>query len=859
MTSRSMVTVRCVASSPARLRWYRSLAYAISATAESGAVFEATGTDPVPWVTVRPGSLIDLLPTSGSSLEIRRGPDGEREFPEPRRRWVEAIRSLVSPFPRVPSPAYRSEIGRDFARLSPGPSVVERVRFQTHWIRGRTGEIWVCRRFRYATQSRREFDARLERVGSIVAEDWAFRTGLVATAGPAPLGATRDWRRGTVRAVPREAWLTFSIESVPRTAEAPATPDRTEGSGTEGHEVVFGASGAGKTTYLAERAAREMTAGSAVVAIDLHGDLGPAILARVSEPIRSRVIVVDALDRPVPGIAILSGSGPDDDAAAAHLVAALKRLSPDGTDLYWGFRLERVFDSFVRLAQESGGTLLDLYDLLTDPTRRDVARLATRRPDLARFLDELAPIVRRQPEFLWSAATRLAKVVLVPGLTELLAPADGGLPVEELLDARRSIVVRLPFASLGPEAATFAGSLILTRIYLGLAARRDTRDGGPPVVFVIDEAHGFSPRLTAELLTESRKFGIRIVLATQFPDRLAPEVRSAAAGAPSEFVTFRVPPATAGSTGEWVGLPREEGERWLPSLPTGSAVRVNPEIGIARPFAVSGPSVALDSSSWARAVARTRQEFPFAFRPCSRQPYEDEATERLLLAVLAAEEAGRPVGPSQVVPSALSLPGRSPPAEVLGNRWNDLLGQHLLRVAPDGCHLTEAGERRLGLTSPTGAAREGAEHRGLLLATFRLFARRGYRIEIVRQGRFDTTLPDARLRQLASPPGTPPADLAAELDRVRRGWAWSFFGGRDVHIEVEVSGALRSERIRRGWRKASNRGAFALFVVGDPARARKIRSTLRNLSVGLDRAQVWTLRLPARPAVPLPGSRLPNG
>ena len=858
MTSRSTVTVRCVAPGPARLRWYCSLAYAISAMAESGAIIEATGTEPVPWVTVRPDSLVDLLSPSGASLEIRREPDRDGRLLDPPPRWIEAIRSLVSPVPRVPSPAFRSEIGRDFTRLSPGSSATERLGFQTHWIRGRTGEIWVCRRFRYAAPSRHGFDARLERVGSIVAEDWAFRTGVAATAGPAPPGATRDWRRGTVRAVPREAWWTLSVDSVPRTAEAPATTDRTGGPGIEGHEVVFGASGAGKTTYLAERAAREVTGGSAVVAIDLHGDLGPAILARLPEPARSRMIVVDVLDRPVAGIAILSGSGPNEDAAAAHLVAALKRLSPDGTELYWGFRLERVFDSFVRLAQESGGTLLDLYDLLTDPARRDAARLATRRPDLARFLDELAPIVRRQPEFLWSAASRLAKVVLAPGLTELLAPTDGGLPIEELLDARRSIVVRLPFASLGPEAATFAGSLVLTRIYLGLAARRATRGGAPPVVFLIDEAHGFSPRLTAELLTESRKFGIRIILATQFPDRLAPEVRSAAAGAPSEFVTFRVPPATAGSIAGWVGLPREEGERWLPGLPTGSAIRINPELGTARPFAVSGPFAALEPSCWAHAAARTRQEFPFAFRRHSTWQNGDGAVERLLLAVLAAEETGRPVDPSQIVPTALSLPGRSPPAEVLGDRWNDLLRQHFLCVRADGCRLTEAGERRLGLTPLTGAAREGTEHRALLLATFRLFARRGYRIEIVHQGRFDTTLPDARLRQLTSPPGTPPADLAAELDRVRRGWAWRFFGGRDVHIEVEVSGALRSERVRRGWRKARDREAFALFVVGDPARARKIRSTLRSLSVGPDRAQVWTVRLPYRPPVRLPGSSPPN-
>ena len=226
--------------------------------------------------------------------------------------------------------------------------------------------------------------------------------------------------------------------------------------------------------------------------VDLHGDLAPAILGRLSPESRLRVVAVDATLPPVPGVAALVPDGPRD-RAAAHLVAALKRLSPDGTDLYWGFRLERIFDTFVRLALETGGSLTDLYDLLTNPDRRDAARLATRSVELARFLDELSPVVRRNPEFLWSASTRLSKVVLVPALRELLAPEEGGLPVEALLTEGRSLLVRLPFASLGPEAAAFAATLLLGRIYLGVAATAERRGRPFPVSVVLDEVQATPP------------------------------------------------------------------------------------------------------------------------------------------------------------------------------------------------------------------------------------------------------------------------------------------------------------------------------------------------------------------------------
>jgi hypothetical protein len=844
---RSTRTVRCGGAGAIRRRWYRALAYAVASTSESGAVFEALATDPVPWVTVRPRALLDALPSADARLTLESAPV-RFALNEPPGSWARSWHTLVLATVGEPVEAFRTEVGRDSAAVVPPSAGGVWVAFQTHWIREPSGEVWVARRYAIAAPDATSLRKRRTAVGTLLSEEWSFRLGVPATSAPAPLGTRRDWRRGTIRAVPRAAWVAREPDRLAETAEVDHSPFVPTSS--EGHAVVFGASGTGKTAWLVERAADAIGRGTPVVAIDLHGDLAPRLVARLPAADRRRIVAIDASDRPVPGIAALSSGGPRDDATASHLVASLKRLSPDGTELHWGFRLERVLDCFVRLAQETGGTVLDVYDLLSNPARRDAARLATRRPELARFLDELDPILRRQPDFLWSAATRLAKLVVVPGVAELLAPRHEGLPVEDLLARGRSIIVRVPFATLGPEASTFAGSLLLGRVYLGLAARRTGQDVPTPVLFVLDEAHGFSPRLLTELLTESRKFGIRALLATQFPDRFAPEVRHAVAGSPTEFVTFRVPPAAAVAIGEWVGLSREDGSRWLPGLPPGHGIALDVERGIPRSFVVS-PGAAPETGPWADQVRETRTEFDVEGSDVAAPGDVEALTERLLFTVLAAEEEGRPVEPGLVVVRALTLPGPPPPTELLGSRWTELLRERLVWVEGDGCRLTDAGQRRLGLSVPTGAVRESPLHRALLVAVFRLFARRGYRIEIVRQGRFDTTLPDARFRQLATPSTASPARLAEELDRIRTGWAWRFFGGRDVHIEVEVSGARRPERIRRGWKKANDRGAFALFVVGDATSARQVRATLRRLAIGPDRAQVWTLRCPearSRPA-----------
>lgn len=844
MRSPDPVTVICRSTPSLQRQWFAALARLIaSAPPPAAALFETETHDPFPRVTVRPAEIVHALERSlvGGSVCIEdRAPTASAP---PSSCARERTAYLVARGRARVDTAVEPIAPLDRVGIAPGVVPGTWLGLQTFWLPARHGTLWLARRFRFAAPSRTEVDRRFLALGAAVAAEWSLRTGLPATFRSGGFGVGRDWRTGGLRTAPPEGWFERSPEVAARTIGPlePASAGLAERP-VETPAIVLGASGAGKTTYLARWGAGVVHRGGALVAIDVHGDLAPAILGRLTDEGRRRVVAIDATLPPVPGVAALASVG-STDRAAAHLVAALKRLSPDGTDLYWGFRLERIFDTFVRLALESGGTLTDLYDLLTNPDRREAARLATRTPELARFLDELSPVVRRNPEFLWSAATRLSKVVLVPALRELLAPEEGGVAVEPLLDGGRSLFVRLPFANLGPEAAAFAATLVLGRVYLGTAAVAERRGRPVPVSVVLDEVHAFSPRLIAEILTEGRKFGLCTLVATQYPDRLAREVESAARGALRGFVAFRVPRPSAAEVGAWLGLGPREAEELLPNLPTGQGLVRDPFSDGVRPVAPEKDDAVADPAAWRAAAEATRREFGVVERPLVDGHDGDAATERLLLAVLASAEAGNAVSPDELVAVATALPGSGPDPALLTHRLATLRKEGYLDEGENGLRLTAAGERRLGLTVPTGATRETAEHRALLMAAFRVFARRGYRLEILRQGRFDTTLPDARLRQLPdrSEVGVP-LDLATALEAARRGWAWRFFRGRDVHVEAEVSGALRPERVRHGVRKALARGAFALFVVGDASRARRVRTVVRGMGLGPDRVQVWTLR-----------------
>ncbi|MCI4344196.1 MAG: type IV secretory system conjugative DNA transfer family protein, partial [Thermoplasmata archaeon] len=553
------------------------------------------------------------------------------------------------------------------------------------------------------------------------------------------------------------------------------------------------------------------------------------------------------------GVRIVTGrERPGAERAAAHLVAALRRLSAENGETYWGYRLERLFDAFVRIVQGEGGDLVDLYALLTDERRRDAARLATRDPESARFLDELAVLLRRTPDLLWPAASRLAKVAATGPLRALLAPDGGAVELDDELAAGRSILVRAPIGELGPEGSSFAATLLVGRLYLALTARAGSTVPERPTLIVLDEAHAVAARLLVEILAEGRKFGVDALLATQYAERLAPELRAAAVGSAGRHVVFRTPRGGAIPAGAWLGLGAETSTVLLPQLPFGEAVVARPDdpLGL-RVARLVGPPVE-GPGPWTEMVKATALEFGAGQPSAGAAPFREARVETLLLALLGARERGPGAVTLRAVIDRVAREEAEPVDPAAWLLSARLAGQRGWIAGDDeDVVLTASGARFLGVGGATGATSETGEHRALLIEVFRLFARHGERLEIVRQGRFDRRLPDGRCCVLAEGGrALPPSQLARYLDLRRRSWLWRCFGGRDVHVEAEVSGALRADRIRRGVEKARDAAAFALFVAADPRLARRIRSVLHGERLVPGKAQVWTLR-GARAARPI--------
>jgi hypothetical protein len=737
-----------------------------------------------------------------------------------------------SPAPRPPERAVEEELDPPAAAELPAGVA---VRAQVHLAPSGRGALFAAARFRASGPV--GSDPLGVAVGTVAGRLRATGVAFELAVRPFRRRFRREWARGAWRRLRPERRFLLDPVGVMRLALVGGLPPPPREATEERHTVLFGASGSGKSTYLLHLARERLQAHRALVVFDVHGDLSPRLVSDLSERARTSLIAIDPTrPGPVPAVAFLAAEGPAAEVERAHLLAALRRLGSDEGGVYWGFRLDRIFDSFVRLAQEEGGGFRDVYDLLTDPARRELARTRTSTPELLRFLEELPALLRRNPEFLWPAAARLHRVASSPELSRLVSPTGPPLPVEEHLAGGGALLWRVPVAAFGPEGVQFVLTLLATRVYLGLVSRALERGAVPAgVTILLDEAHLLAPRLLTEMLAEGRKFGVRLVLATQYPDRLAPEVVDAAAGSVGSHLVFRVPRAHAGAVARWVGLSPAEGERRLAALPAGVAYELRSGPGQRRHRRQVPPAPAPEEERWEEAVRLSQRAYGGELPSSGTLGPEEEA---LLLALLAGETE-RP----------------TPDLPELARRLPELAGEERLPRLLRRCRangevtgpeerpvLTATGRYHLGYSPFTGASRESEVHRGLILRAFRIFARHGHRLEILRQDRFDARRPDARLKWVGPEVAAlPPPLLAQRLELWKRSWGWRLFGGRDVHVEAEVSGAERPERIRYDLAKGGSRSAYVLFVVPDAARARRVRSVLRAEGVDRDRAAVWTL------------------
>ncbi len=321
------------------------------------------------------------------------------------------------------------------------------------------------------------------------------------------------------------------------------------------HLYLNGKTGVGKSTLLQSLICDLALAGEGVGLIDPHGDLVEACRTRIGS--RRRVVVFDPADPACPSLDPLAHDGTlaGIERAAEEITAVMFRLYP--TD-YMGPAFDRHSRALLFPLMAAGRPLADISRFHNDRSfrqecLRELDRTDPLHDEIHRFWEKEYPNWGSQyrSEMQSYVLSKYEALVKSSILRRVCDRERDQLDLYGLLDRGDVLLVKLSEGVVGQVSAWFLGMLLVGRLKDAVFARSAIREGDrSPFTLVMDEFQhlvgggGFgytdSERTLAPMLSEARKFGLRLVLSHQFTSQLDSATREAIFGNVGSMITFRV-------------------------------------------------------------------------------------------------------------------------------------------------------------------------------------------------------------------------------------------------------------------------------------------------------------------------------
>jgi len=310
------------------------------------------------------------------------------------------------------------------------------------------------------------------------------------------------------------------------------------------HIAVIGATGSGKSTLLRHIAAQDIARGDGFLLLDPHGDLAEAVLGDIPPWRHNHVCYLNLADLDYPvGLNVLEDTVADDRARAVDgLVAAMRSIWYES----WGPRMELILrHACTALIETPNASLVLLPRLLTDDEFRSrvVSRIVNH--DTRTFFGMRFEKWRDtfRDEAIDPVLNKVEAFLAFPSIKNILGQGRSTLRLSHAMQRGRIVIANLATGTVGETAARLFGALLLAHLRAAAMARATTPPSQRrPFHLIADEAHSFGSGSIAQLLSETRKFGLSIVLVTQFLDALTDGTRAALLGNAATLSVFRSNP-----------------------------------------------------------------------------------------------------------------------------------------------------------------------------------------------------------------------------------------------------------------------------------------------------------------------------
>lgn len=308
------------------------------------------------------------------------------------------------------------------------------------------------------------------------------------------------------------------------------------------HTLLVGKTGMGKSTLLRLALLQSMNNGTGALLLDPHGDLVDETRQLVPRRRRNDLVLFDPRDPDSsPGLNPLRSVPAGSRAVAVSgVLATMKKLWPDN----WGPRTEHLLRyTLLALCEVRGATLLDARDMLADEQRRGWVLKQVRDEDVLRFWTRefLKYDKRLQSESVAPPLNKLGAFLANANVRAVITKNRPVLDVDKCMARNRVVLARLSKGAIGEDGAHLLGGLLLGLFQRATMAREALPlELRKPFAIFVDEIDSFATKPFIELLSQARKYGAAITLATQSIAVMEPELRAGILGNVGRLISFRV-------------------------------------------------------------------------------------------------------------------------------------------------------------------------------------------------------------------------------------------------------------------------------------------------------------------------------
>jgi hypothetical protein len=299
------------------------------------------------------------------------------------------------------------------------------------------------------------------------------------------------------------------------------------------HAILLGRTGAGKSTELVALAADDIAAGRGLTFLDPHGDAVARLLDAVpaSHAHRVHLLELASKDRPR-AFNPIELDGADPELVAAQFVDTMR-------DLYFATlgsahrQIQYLRNALMTLLTMPPGadgpwTLDSLYSLFVDPRFRENFTRGLKDPVLAAFWTHQwqADSRRGNDPSADAILSKLGAFLSYPSIRAIVSAPVSTIRPRRIMDDGDVLLVDL--SGVGRDYMRLFGSLLIARYGVAaLGRQRVPAANRTPHTLYVDEVHNFDTSSLRGIPAEGRKFGLWIVMATQYLKGLGMELQSA--------------------------------------------------------------------------------------------------------------------------------------------------------------------------------------------------------------------------------------------------------------------------------------------------------------------------------------------